>query len=979
MNIEDKIKKAVGEKVKEKIGGASGIANAAKALSGALKSSSKEKGPPQFQDKKDESGKSKDTPNASIVKDKTEDTISETSKYQPVGATSGIKDPRDLLKSIIGSKYESSSSTPRPTGKLAISPSTIASLFSSKIGSKLGSLSSLVKGADFPAQLAKNTGSKTKFTLKEWEERLGKRPNLVASLNPAGFEPKSLVNSFIDQLFEEKQDRTREEAIKLAEQKGEEYDAIRYRAYQLSHEVEEFAKKYYNTVKYLPPEDYGLIHSLKDEMLMIYEPESYQIKDGTYRDQIVDLTSFMDSLLYQTSSKIRQTPNIPINKVEWNKTYEHGRKTVSDLREIYTENEEPALTLMSDLKDDVKSKGNFERRHTEQTVDLKFKGFEGISKHPVYKNVRTNYVQSGHSSVSKMATDFGTSQPSRQDVQEKVEAQTPTDLTVATAKDGAGDAGEEQEGGDTSGGEKKYGEGVGPITGDKWKTYLVTLGKRESGNDYGKVNTIGFSGRWQFGAAALQDFGYVRKGASTRSLSSPFAWTGKNGIKSQKDFLSNQKVQDSLMLAYTRRNYKSLLRMKVVTEVDAPANVGGYLAAAHLKGPGGARKLKNGQDNKDAYGTSASSYYNMMKGALGGDVTPSDDYKQIVSQTTMPDAATIAHPTGSAAPTYPYNSVTEYEGGHFKEYDSTPGNERIQERHVSGTGYEVMADGTGRHHYSNSKYEAIMGNDYITVSGQCQIVVAGDAGIKVGGSANIDVSNDCNMHVGGDFAQNVDGDMGLKVSGALAITCQGDFTMNAEGDANIASDNDINMEGASMSMAARSGEMNIVSKGDMELGTVGNLKTVASGDHSTVALGDMSIMGEGTASFTGKGNATFGSEGDATLHGASTNVNADGAVSLTGGEVKSNPPVDLALLSAESIKAAVLASVSPVSPTASGGDGGTPENNKKSERVGGKEGVEKAVTVAFQPANTEGTRGWGGGQGEVSNYSGGVFKGSDSA
>jgi hypothetical protein len=35
----------------------------------------------------------------------------------------------------------------------------------------------------------------------------------------------------------------------------------------------------------------------------------------------------------------------------------------------------------------------------------------------------------------------------------------------------------------------------------------------------------------------------------------------------------------------------------------------GYLMAAHLLGPGGALKLKQGEVGKDAYGTTSSSYY----------------------------------------------------------------------------------------------------------------------------------------------------------------------------------------------------------------------------------------------------------------------------------------------------------------------------------------------------------------------------------
>ena len=51
-------------------------------------------------------------------------------------------------------------------------------------------------------------------------------------------------------------------------------------------------------------------------------------------------------------------------------------------------------------------------------------------------------------------------------------------------------------------------------------------------------------------------------------------------------------------------------------------------------------------------------------------------------------------PVSTYAPEYPYNNVMETESGHLKEYDDTKGHERITERHMSGTQYEVCADGT---------------------------------------------------------------------------------------------------------------------------------------------------------------------------------------------------------------------------------------------------------------------------------------------
>src|SRR6185503_9176877 len=84
----------------------------------------------------------------------------------------------------------------------------------------------------------------------------------------------------------------------------------------------------------------------------------------------------------------------------------------------------------------------------------------------------------------------------------------------------------------------KAGATVGTLSAEQWAAYLDKLGAMESGNNYGAVNRLGYCGRWQFGAGALIDAGYVHAGTTNRSLLSPAAWTGKDGVTSRADWLS---------------------------------------------------------------------------------------------------------------------------------------------------------------------------------------------------------------------------------------------------------------------------------------------------------------------------------------------------------------------------------------------------------------------------------------------------------
>ena len=150
------------------------------------------------------------------------------------------------------------------------------------------------------------------------------------------------------------------------------------------------------------------------------------------------------------------------------------------------------------------------------------------------------------------------------------------------------------------------------------KQFAAILGKRESGNRYGIENQYGYVGRWQMGADALAENGYVRRGTTNRGLHNPANWTGKGDVHSVEEFKANKGgVQDTEFGEYTNRHYAQLKAAGVIRDGMKESDVAGWLAAAHLKGVGGAKQLARGHDNRDANGTSASSYQRMMQGVGG--------------------------------------------------------------------------------------------------------------------------------------------------------------------------------------------------------------------------------------------------------------------------------------------------------------------------------------------------------------------------
>ena len=94
-----------------------------------------------------------------------------------------------------------------------------------------------------------------------------------------------------------------------------------------------------------------------------------------------------------------------------------------------------------------------------------------------------------------------------------------------------------------------------------------------------------------------------------------------------------------------------------------------------------------------------------------------------------------------AAANYPTNKVYQTETGHYKEYDDTPGAERIKEAHKSGTYYEMQADGSIVTFITKDNYSIVLGDESVTIAGKVTINVGGDVDLTAGGNVSINAKN----------------------------------------------------------------------------------------------------------------------------------------------------------------------------------------------------------------------------------------------
>jgi hypothetical protein len=123
--------------------------------------------------------------------------------------------------------------------------------------------------------------------------------------------------------------------------------------------------------------------------------------------------------------------------------------------------------------------------------------------------------------------------------------------------------------------------------------FLNHMGFLESSNNYRKVNTLGYLGKYQFGKSTLETLGY--------------------GDIPTEDFVNSPKLQEKVMIKNLKYNKKVLVNYIEIYNGECVGGViiteSGLLGAAHLAGPGGVKKfLRRGHDPKDSYGTKLSEY-----------------------------------------------------------------------------------------------------------------------------------------------------------------------------------------------------------------------------------------------------------------------------------------------------------------------------------------------------------------------------------
>lgn len=239
------------------------------------------------------------------------------------------------------------------------------------------------------------------------------------------------------------------------------------------------------------------------------------------------------------------------------------------------------------------------------------------------------------------------------------------------------------------------------------------------------------------------------------------------------------------------------------------------------------------------------------------------------------NGATWSQPESPYAAQYPYNKVFGGESGHALEIDDTPGAERLNFAHRSGTYDEIGPDGTkvtrivgdGYTIYDKDGYIMIEGQANVHVAGKCNVFIAGDTNLTMHGKASIDIHNDLDLNVGGHIAVTAGKGIFVRNQGIFSLDNTGDIEMRGKGNLtqevvgtyNITTTAGYNMTSKGDSHVKVVGVNYSTSKGDMNFCTEGVFKAKSTGDMNLKTAAVMKQ--ESAGAFNTKSGGAINQEG----------------------------------------------------------------------------------------------------------------------
>jgi predicted chitinase len=238
----------------------------------------------------------------------------------------------------------------------------------------------------------------------------------------------------------------------------------------------------------------------------------------------------------------------------------------------------------------------------------------------------------------------------------------------------------------------------------------------------------------------------------------------------------------------------------------------------------------------------------LARGVIEGTVIKKRDAIRKLGVPKALDNGTWDQPEAPYGAKYPFNKVFETESGHLQEFDDTPGYERINTYHRSGTFSEIDPNGTQVNYIIGDNFVVMEKNGCLSVAGELNITVNGNANIYARTDANIQVEQNATLKVGQNLDIGVANDIYMSAGGDILIKAVGDFDVQAA-NINQRADTNYAVNGSAVSVAADEGfnllgaTVNLESSGSMDILAGGTLSAdYAEGQFGNGAAGSETIV-----------------------------------------------------------------------------------------------------------------------------------------
>lgn len=237
--------------------------------------------------------------------------------------------------------------------------------------------------------------------------------------------------------------------------------------------------------------------------------------------------------------------------------------------------------------------------------------------------------------------------------------------------------------------------------------------------------------------------------------------------------------------------------------------------------------------------------------------------------------ANFSEPKSPYNAKYPYNHVKETSSGHVVEFDDTPGHERINIYHRTGSFVEFHPDGKVVMKSINDSYQVSLENQNLYCEGELNIVCNENATIVSKSAININATDTVTI--------NAVNDVNVRTQGKFSVSANKGIFLSSPENISVTSNSDINVQATGNYKQIVNGAITSVVDGDRAIVTNGSVNEEISGNRTLLTNGNCneSVFGSRWLSTNGTLNMTSNGQTDIQSP-ASVNVKSGGTMTVAG-------------------------------------------------------------------------------------------------